>query len=88
MITKFSENESVGSYPASRWREVFVVLEPMVGRSVSEVLIDDLRASGVDISKGDSQVSVADVGRVLSWLFGDGSEIILENLERHMKAGN
>lgn len=73
-------------YPSSRWREAFCLLEPVVGRSVSEVLVEDLRANGVDVSRGDSQVSVADVRKVLNWLFGDGSEILLEHLERHMKA--
>jgi len=57
----------------------------MVGRSVSEVLVEDLSANGVDVSKGDALVSVEDVKKVLHWLFGDGSEIILEHLERRMK---
>lgn len=75
-------------YPASRWREAFGFLEPMVGRSVSEVLVEDLSANGVDVSRGDSYVRVADVKKVLSWLFGDGSEIILEHIEKYMKASN
>ena len=85
MISKYSENESVSSYPASLWREAFGVLEPVVGRSVSEVLVEDLCANGVDVSKGDSYVRVADVKKVLDWLFGEGSEIILNHLERYMK---
>lgn len=60
-------------------------MEPIVGRSVSEVLAEDLRANGVDVSKGDSYVRVADVKKVLDWLFGEGSEIILNHLERYMK---
>ncbi|MCI0562961.1 MAG: hypothetical protein MN733_31170 [Nitrososphaera sp.] len=86
MITRYSENESVNSYPSSRWREAFGILEPMVGRSVSEVLVEDLCANGIDVIRGDSYVKVADVKKVLNWLFGDGSEIILEHLEKYMKA--
>lgn len=86
MIAGFSENEQAGAYPASKWREAFGVLEPIVGRSVSEVLIEDLSTHGVDVSKGDSEVSVADVRKVLNWLFGDGSDILLAHLERRIKA--
>ena len=86
MIAGYSENEQDCSYPASRWCEAFGVLEPIVGRSVSEVLIEDLKANGVDVSRGDSQVDAADVKKVLDWLFGDGGQILLAHLERRMKA--
>lgn len=65
MISQYPSNESARSYSAARWREAFAVLEPVVGRSVSEVLVEDLRANGVDVSKGESQVNVDDVKRVL-----------------------
>jgi hypothetical protein len=88
MIAGYSENEQAGVYPASRWREAFCVLEPIVGRSVSEVLVEDLGANGVNVSEGDSQINVEDVRKVLNWLFGDGSEILLEHLERRMKTAS
>ncbi len=51
---------------------------------MSEVLVDDLRDRGVDVSKDDMHISVAAVGKTLEWLFGDGNVILLDYLERHL----
>jgi hypothetical protein len=85
MTTNYAKEESTSAYPASRWREVFSSLEPVVGRSVSEVLVEDLKNSGVDVSKGDVHVRISDVKRALNWLFGDGSEILLDYLQRGLE---
>jgi hypothetical protein len=86
MITRYTEEESANAYPASTWREVFSSLEPVVGRSVSEVLVEDLKQRGLDVSKGDAHVRLSDVKRALNWLFGDGSEILLDYLQRGLEA--
>ena len=52
---------------------------------MSEVLIKDLRSNGVDVSMGDAYVKVEDVRKVVNWLFGEGSEVLLDHLERHLK---
>lgn len=86
MTVEFVENRSASAYPASKWREAFCLLEPVIGRSISEGLVEDLCGQGVDIGKDDTCVSVADVDKVLSWLFGEGSNILLDYLERHLKS--
>lgn len=86
MTTRYAEEESANAYPASMWREMFSSLEPVVGRSVSEVLVEDLKNSGVDVSKDEVHVRFSDVKRALNWLFGDGSEILLDYLQRGLEA--
>lgn len=87
MTTECAGNNPASAYASSDWREAFHLLEPIVGRSVSEVLIEDLRENGVDLYKEGEKIPLADIKKTLDWLFGEGSGALLDYLLSCLKSG-
>jgi hypothetical protein len=84
MTVECTGNVSSSAYAASAWRQAFSLLEPLVGRSISEVLVDDLCENSLGLCKEGANITI-EVRKTLDRLFGDGSEAVMYYLEKHLR---
>jgi hypothetical protein len=76
--------ELASSYTAYEWRDAFLSLESLVGRSLVESLIEALDQYGIDLSKNHVSIKVEDMRMALTLIFGDAGEMLIDRLARYL----
>ena len=86
---KSLENEDFRSTPIPGerlWKALITTLD-VFGPSMKDATILELQKNGLDPEKNDQQHTLAEVGEKLSSIFGaDGTDVILDQIERQLKS--